>query len=64
MRRLQREQPQLKRELFAMKLYARTGRRLLSASVRLRAALPISEQRAARQNFALPRRPVGYVSVL
>jgi hypothetical protein len=41
MRAPQGGQSQLKRELFAMKLYAGTGRTERNASVRFRAALPI-----------------------
>jgi hypothetical protein len=62
MRWLRGGQPQLKRELFAMKLYARTGRTLRSASVRLRAVLPISGHRRAALGLASCARPIVYIS--
>jgi hypothetical protein len=62
MRRLQGGQPQLKRELFAMKLYARTGETRRNASVRFRAAHPISEHCAEIREFALRPQEVIYVA--
>lgn len=52
----------MKRELFAMKLYAGTGRTLRSATVQFRAPLPISEQRRAGPQFAARAQPLVYIS--
>jgi hypothetical protein len=63
MRALHGEQSQLKRELFAMKLYAWTGGTRRNASVRFRAVHPISEQRVAGQESARQQRSVTHLWV-
>src|SRR5580658_108615 len=63
MRAQRGEQSQLKRELFAMPLYARTGRTGRNVSVRFRATHPIFEHRVAGQEFTRQRRSVKHESV-